>query len=173
MVYDATRSELNSVVTRIFITDYDVDDIFLNFMLEPKLCPFAAVDITCLFPKEVSAENAFIRGCWERMLIGFSPSPYWVTKDLMEVEMMIRGNRRASGNVFGWKQVVFNLLGNFKYDPSIPWVYKMEIDVKIVSDLFFYVDDERPTAGSTEASWRETHRIYQLLCFLGIQDAYR
>ena len=32
--------------------------------------------------------------------MGFSPSSYWVTKDLMEVEIIIRGNRRAPGNVF-------------------------------------------------------------------------
>ena len=50
------------------------------------------------------------------MLMGFSPSPFWITKDLMEVEMMLRGNRRAPGNDFGWNKVVLNLSGTLKYD---------------------------------------------------------
>ena len=118
MVYDATRSSLNqaiwapwfpmptiishlrSVVARTFMSDCNVGEMFLNFMLELKLRPFVGVDLTCLFPEDISAENAVIRGCWERMLMGLSPSPYWMTKDLMEVEMMIQGNRRTLGNVF-------------------------------------------------------------------------
>ena len=55
----------------------------------------------------------------------FSPSPYMVTKDLMEVKMMIQENRRALKNNFGWKEVVLNLSGTHKYDPSMPWVYKV------------------------------------------------
>jgi len=43
-----------------------------------------------LVSRGFSKENEVIRGCWERMLMGLSPSPYWVTKDLVEVEMMIR-----------------------------------------------------------------------------------
>ena len=155
MVYDVTRSGLNkavwapwfpmptvlstlrSVGVGTFMTDCDVGEMFLNFMLEPKLRPFAGVDLTCLFPEEVSAEHQLIQGCWERMLMGFSPSPYMVTKDLMEVEMMIRGNRRAPGNTFGWKEIVLNLPGTCKYDASIPWVYKVGFNDKVVSDLYF------------------------------------
>ena len=78
MVYDVTRSGLNqvvwapwfpmptvlsplrAVVEGNFTSDCDVGEIFLNFMLEPKLRPYASVDLTCLFPEEVSAENQFI-----------------------------------------------------------------------------------------------------------------
>ena len=83
-------SHLHSVMAGAFMSDCDVDEMFLNFMLEPKLRLFAGADLTCLFPDDVSAENEFIRGCWEIILMGLSPSPYWVTKDLVEVEMMIR-----------------------------------------------------------------------------------
>ena len=97
------NSVINSSFSGVgtFMTDCDIGEMFLNFMLEPKLRPFAGVDLTCLFPEEVSVEHQLIQGCWERILMGFSPSPYMVTKDLMEVEMMIRGNRRAPGNTFG------------------------------------------------------------------------
>ena len=60
-----------------------------------------------------------------------------VTKDLMEVEMMIRSNRRAPSNTFGWKEVVLNLPGTCKYDASMPWVYKVRFNDKVASDLFF------------------------------------
>ena len=69
-----------------------------------------------LVSRGFSKENEVIRGCWERMLMGLSPSPYWITKDLMEVEMMLRGNRRAPRNDFGWNKVVLNLPGTLKYD---------------------------------------------------------
>ena len=67
MVYDATRSWLNkavwapwfpmptvvsrlwSVVAGTFMTDCDVEEMFLNFMLEPELRPYAGVDLTCIF----------------------------------------------------------------------------------------------------------------------------
>ena len=78
MVYDATRSGLNkavwaswfpmptvvfhlrSVVAGMFMTDYDVGEMFLNFMLEPELRPYAGVDLTCLFPEYVSAKDPVI-----------------------------------------------------------------------------------------------------------------
>ena len=62
---------------------------------------------------------------------------------------MIRGNRRALNNIFGWKKVSFNLSGSHRYNPSIPWVYKMTRDNKITAEFYFYIDDGRPIA-STE-----------------------
>ena len=37
--------------------------------------------------------------------MGFSPSPYLVTMDLMVVEQMIRDNRRAQVNIFDGKRL--------------------------------------------------------------------
>ena len=137
-----------SAIAENFMPNCNVGEMFLIFMLELKLRPFVGVDFTCLFPEEVSAENEFIRGCWERILMGFFPSPYLVTKDLMEVEMMIRGNRRDLGNTFGWKKVVLNLPCTPTYDPSIPWVYKVGFNDKVASDIYFYIDNVRPMSGS-------------------------
>ena len=131
------------------------------------------MDITCLFPEDVTVSMPSIRGWWERMLMGFAPSPYQVTKDLMKVEMMIRGDRKAVGNIFGWKKVVLNLPGTSSYDPSMPWVYKVRGDNKVATYLFFYIDDGRPTSGSAKDCWKATQRVCQILCYLGIQDACR
>ena len=38
------------------MTDCDVGEMFLNFMLEPKLRPFTGVNLSCLFPEETSAK---------------------------------------------------------------------------------------------------------------------
>ena len=65
---------------------------------------------------------------------------------------MIRGNKRSPDNVFGWKKAVLNLPDTFKYDPTMPWIYKMGIACKVASNLYFYVDDVRLTVGSEEAS---------------------
>ena len=91
--------------------------------------------------------------------MGFYLSPYLVTKDLMVMEQMIRGNRRSWRNIFGWKNVILNLPGTNSYDPSIPWVYKVGWDSEISVDLYLYIDDGRPTAGTAKDSWRATQRV--------------
>ena len=42
-------SHLRSVVAGSFMTDCDVGEMFLNFMLELDLRPYDGVDLTCLF----------------------------------------------------------------------------------------------------------------------------
>ena len=61
---------------------------------------------------------------------------------------MIRGNRRASNNIFGWKKVILNLIGAHRYNPSIPWVYKVTRYSEITAEFYFYIDDERPIVSS-------------------------
>ena len=78
---------------------------------------------------------------------------------------MIWGNRR--------KKIILNLPGSISYDSSIPWVFKKEWNNKIATDLFFYIDDERPTTDTAKDRWRATQRVCQMLGYLGIQDSYR
>ena len=70
MVYDATKSGLNDAVfapwfamptvntllrsttAGSYMTDCDVGEMFLNFMLEPSVRPYAGVDLTQAFPEE-------------------------------------------------------------------------------------------------------------------------
>ena len=37
-----------------------------------------------------------------------------------------------------------------RYQPSRPWVYKIRVDEKLANDLFFYIDDGRPTVFSAK-----------------------
>ena len=68
IVYDATKSGLNDAVwapwfamsnvdchlravdAGTFMADYDVGEMFLNFMLEPSLRPHAGVDLISVVP---------------------------------------------------------------------------------------------------------------------------
>ena len=114
MVYDATSSGLNDAVWapwfpmptveshlravegRTFMSDCDVGEMFLNFMLEPRLRPHAGVDLTPSFPEEVTLDNPVVQGCWQRMMMGLSHSPYFTTKDMLVVEKIIKGDRNYS-----------------------------------------------------------------------------
>ena len=83
---------------------------------------------------------------WERMLMGFEPSPYFVTKNMMVIEEAVRGLRSDVKNVFHWLKVFFNLPGTKSYDPSRPWVYRVRTDGRLAVDIFWYIDDGRPIA---------------------------
>ena len=85
-MYDETKSGLNDIVwvswcaittvgchqrvveTRTFMTDCDIKNMFLNFMLEPSLRTYTGVDLSSIFPEE---NNGSLKGCWKRMMIVF------------------------------------------------------------------------------------------------------
>ena len=83
------------------------------------------------------------------MLMGFSPSPYCVTKYILVVEKMMRGDILEVKHIFRWWKVILNLPGLEKYNPRLPWVYKARADGSIAADVLWYMDDGRPTTGTT------------------------
>ena len=131
------------------------------------------MDLTPSLPEEVTLETPMVHGCWQEMMMGLSPAPYFTTKDMLIVEKEIRGDRKHKMNVFGWERVVLNLPGSKTYDPTRPWVFKMRTDGKIAADFFAYIDDERPTAPTEGEGWSAAKRICHVLCYLGLQDAAR
>ena len=50
-----------SVVAGTFISNYDLGEIFLNFMSELELRPYAGDDFACIFPEDVSTLYPVIR----------------------------------------------------------------------------------------------------------------
>ena len=192
MVYNATSSGLNesvwapwfalpTVETHLrgvdpgtYMVDCDLGEMFLNFMLDPHIRPYAGVDLTKLFPDELTAEIKEVIEHWERMLMGFRPSPYFTTRSLKRVEIFLRGDRLEDRNVFRWESVVFNLPGDPSYTPTRPRVYRVRADGNtIAADLYIYIDDLRNTAPSEVEGWEGAHQICCRLSWLGIQDAPR
>ena len=70
----------------------------------------------------------------------FLPSPYFVTKDILVVEKMVRVDR-LEVKQFRWWKMILNLTGLEKYDFSLPWMYKARVDDPIVTDVCRYKDD--------------------------------
>ena len=97
----AVVSHLRSVVAGTCMVDCNVEEMFINFMLEPKRRPFAEVDLIFLFPTDIFANISIIALCWEKILMGLSSYPHQSTKHMMEVEQIIRGDTISLDNVFG------------------------------------------------------------------------
>ena len=112
-------------------------------------------------------------GVWEGMMMGFAPSPYMVTTDLLEVKCLIRGDQHDLQNTFQWYRVVLNLPGMKDYQQSHPWVYTLRLDTRLANGLFFYIDDGRSTSFSGKEGLRTFHPIGRILSFLRIQEANR
>jgi len=197
-VYDATKSELNAAVwapsfwmptveslVRMldfdsWLGDVDIGEMFLNFPLDPRIRPFAGVDLTALAPAEDLADKRVLWERWSRMLMGFKPSPYVAIRLQMWGEEIVRGDRRDPSNVFRWDYVRLNLPTAEGYDPALPWVSKvfrdttgLETILRLACDFVTFVDDLRAAGYSLEAVWRVLRRIASVLNYLGIQDAPR
>ena len=193
VVYDATKCGLNEALwspnfwlptidtvlnqsdNQTWFSDLDLGEMFLNFPLDPKVRPYAGVDLTEIDNMLVSAgrfARTFER--WERMLMGFRPSPYVTTQTYAWGEELIIGNYNCHTNPFFFDQVIQNLPGSKEYDPSLPWVFKWNsIDKVMPAFMETYIDDVK-AGGSSEANCRRaTHQIGSRLNYLGEQDAAR
>ena len=113
-------SHLRAVDESTFMSDNDVKEMFLTFMMDPVIRPYSGVDLTTLFPEEVLCAGLVLWVLWERLFMGFRPSPYLTTRDMMRLEPRLRGARDREENVFRWHKVILNLPGNLSYDPSQP-----------------------------------------------------
>ena len=166
------ESHLRAVDVGTYMGDCDIGDMFLNFMLDKNIRKYAGIDISKLYPEE--STNGFLWERWERMLMGFKPSPYCTTRDMKRMEEKLKGRKEDKENVFRWSEVIMNLPGSINYDPSKPWVYRVREDgVTFAADLFTYIDDLRPTAPTEAECWKAGHQIGCQLTWHGIQDAAR
>jgi len=100
------ESHLRAVDEGTYMADNDLGEMFLNFMLDVDIRPFAGVDLESLFPEEMFPGVTELYTRWECMLMGFRPSPYLTTQDLMRLEPLLKGNRHDPRNVFRWERVV-------------------------------------------------------------------
>ena len=142
-------------------------------MLDVDIRPFVGVDLVSLFPEEMFPDVTELYTRWERMLMGFRPSPYLTTQDLMRLEPLLKGNQHDPKNVFRWECVVLNLPGISSYTPRKPWVYRVRADNVMAADLFIYIDDLRPMGPSRRECWAVAHQVGSRLTWFGLQDAAR
>mmetsp|Transcript_6949 Transcript_6949/g.10555 ORF Transcript_6949/g.10555 Transcript_6949/m.10555 type:complete len:98 (+) Transcript_6949:1353-1646(+) len=63
--------------------------------------------------------------------------------------------------------------GSENYDPSLPWISKIDDEGLLACDLHQYVDDLRITVKDAALAWRASSRVAKICSFLGLQDAAR
>ena len=157
----------------MFMADNDIGEIFLNFVLDVELRPFAGVDLSLLFSEEMFPGVLCLDEHWERMLMSFRLIPYLTTRDMMRLEPLLKGCRLDPNNVFRWEKAILNLPGMGKYQPGKPWLYRVRKDGTMAADLFIYIDDLRPTGPSKKECWDAAHQVGSRLTWFGLQDAAR
>jgi hypothetical protein len=191
MVYNGTKSGLNdclwepwfplptidtmlrSVTGGTWMSDNDVGEMFLNFMLHEEVRKLCGVDFTLYFPDELTAEHEVLWGRWTRCAMGLRTSPYQAVQAMLWAQEIILGNKDDPDNVFRWSTVILNLPGSENYDPTLPWVCKLRMDGILAADVHCYVDDVRTTANTKTESWLASQRTSSVLAYLGLQDAPR
>jgi hypothetical protein len=90
-----------------YMTNCDISEMFLNFMLDENLRKYAGVDLTELFLDESSGKTFWER--WERLLmVGFKPLPCLTTRLMQRIERnFLKGKMDDPENVFRWSSVVY------------------------------------------------------------------
>jgi hypothetical protein len=170
-ILPTVQTHLRGVGPDTYMSDVDLGEFFLNFILHQTIRPYTGVDFTKYFPNE---KGSAVWEPWQRAAMGLRSSPYQAVQAMAIAEEFIRGNRLDPKNIFRWDQVEFNLPGSVDYDPSMPWVYKIRLsDGKIAVDVFGFVDDFRQTGNSKKEAWLAARQVASRSNYLGIQDAPR
>lgn len=180
MVYDATKSGLNDVVWvpsfglptvdstlrgiefSTYLGDIDLGEMFLNFPLDPKIRPYAGVDLTpfgAMIGGDIGTAGGVIWEHWEWCLMGFKPSPYNAVRAFGWCEDIIQGYERDLGNPLRWDRVRLNLPGQLDYNPTLPWVsntFDSNGSEQIARDFFTYMDDIRICGQDDDHCWDVT-----------------
>jgi hypothetical protein len=151
------------------MSDFDIGECFLNFVLDESLQSLAGLNLTSFFGKgKVLWER------WVRAAFGIQSSPYQAFQAILVAKEYILGNRKDAKNIFRWNHVQMNLPGSRDYDPRLPWVSKIRIeDGLIATDLVIYIDDDRVSGKNKDETDEATRVAMSRLQRLGIQDAPR
>lgn len=77
---------LRAVDSGTFMADNDVGKMFLNFMTDIRMHPYAGVDLTTLFPEELLSDDLTLHARWDWLFMGFRPSLYLTTRNMIRLE---------------------------------------------------------------------------------------
>ena len=187
MVYDATACGLNDALwapgfwmltimnvldcatAESWFGDVDVAEMFLNYLLDVDVRPYAGIDVSGL-NEDGSSGQRWER--WTRMAMGMSPSPFVTIRLFAWAMEIILGDHTDPANHFHWSEIQFNCPGSPNYDPSLPRCYKWN-DVKkcIAADCVTFVDDLRTIGACFALVQAATHRVETMMGYLGLQDS--
>jgi hypothetical protein len=135
----------------MYMSDSDIEDMFLNFMPEERRTRLAGVDLMHYVSKgdlPVEGRRHLIR--WNICLMRGNFLSYQTGKCMGHAKNAIMGDPQACLNVFQWKELRLDLSGVEGYGPSLSWAAKVREDGRVTADLFIYMDGMRPTGPDTE-----------------------
>jgi len=157
--------------------DVDLGEMFYNFPLPEVFRKYSGVDLTPYNQRLKLGNNKAEQAThvrWERCWMGFRPCPYYAVRFYYWTEELVRGDRKARDNPLRWDRIRMNLLGSFKFDPTLPRVMKWCDQVNnLAGDLLAFIDDLRCSGMSEEHAWQVARRVASVLQHLGVQDAPR
>jgi hypothetical protein len=106
--------------------------------------------------------------------MGLKTSPHGcIRMDLLGDEVK-RGNHLSAHNPYFYKHLRLNLPGSDSYQPSLPWVSKINsITGHFAGNVKTYVNDKRPTGSSYTHCRAVTRHTASTLSYLGMQDTSR
>ena len=81
-------------------------------------------------------------------MMSLKPSPYLTTHSMGWTEDSIQGDYCERDNSSQQFNICINLLGDYKYSYSPPWVSYLTKKEKLTSDLWTYIENIRSTKSS-------------------------
>ncbi|KAL7558570.1 hypothetical protein ACA910_013096 [Epithemia clementina (nom. ined.)] len=163
-----------------FCVDLDLGDMFLNFPMDPAICPYSGVNASPFraeLESKVSAPlpaNRLFWLRWERLFMGMTPSPYNAVTHFYLAEELARGSPTDPSNPCRFDKVHLNIPGSENYDSTLPWIIRWNVEANaLAGDVVTFVDDLRATGHSIENAWQVGRRVASQLQWLGLQDAPR
>jgi hypothetical protein len=189
LVYDSTKSGLNAAIwvpsfslptvdtltdmlePTSWMSDLDMGEQFLNFLLNPKLQPYCGIDVRPYLGAPGDTQTRWLH--WTHCMMGLMSTPYITNKGTHIAEETVLGYRLAPTNHLRWQYVHLNLPGMSSYDPTQPWVSKRQSDGSMAAGVTRFVDDLRPVGPSEQECWAVTHTLACHYGYLGLQIAAR
>ena len=81
------------------MSDLDIREMFLNFVLHSSLIPYCGIDLTPYYP-ELSQNGQRVIEAWQHTGMGFKWSPYQAVQGMLVLDEVVGGDPLDPSNVF-------------------------------------------------------------------------
>jgi hypothetical protein len=164
------------VPTGVYFADFDVGEMFQNFVLHEEERQYMGVDITPECRRRLLANGLThvprsLR--WSRLVFGWANAPFAAVSMMMRGVELAQRSPADETSQFRVAIVYLNLPGSATYDPSRPRVILLRSDGTLASIAVVFVDDGRVFAVSLALVALAIRQLTAGLQKLGIQDAGR
>jgi hypothetical protein len=104
-----------AVDTATFMSNMDIGEMFLNFVVHKSMQALCGVDLMDYF-----GEDTVLWERWTQVAMGLKSYPYQVVQAILVAKEVIWGDRSDPANGFRWDTVWLKLQGSKQYDSRLP-----------------------------------------------------